>query len=128
MTPMNASLSRSRTIFTPRDGPSAPKRYITDDGQVAALAEATVEIHGRLDAVVYCGAPDGGVYDLEALVRFSGEEITRSSGGGKIVLISDAQDILDLSLEHAFDNRVSIHAMSPNTFRILDAVSDLIRA
>lgn len=107
---------------------SAETVDITDDGQVAALAEATVEIHGRLDAVVYCGIGDQDTTDLAPLIRFSGDEITRSSGTGTIVVISDAPDLIDLSEEHERDSNVTVHTMSPTTFRILDAVSELLGA
>ena len=105
---------------------SAETVDITDDGQVAALAEATVEIHGRLDAVVYCGDLNDAASDLDSLVRFTGDEITRSSGSGTIVLIIDAPDIIDLSREHGLNASIAVHALSPTTFRILDAVSDLV--
>lgn len=107
---------------------SAETVDITDDGQVAALAEATVEIHGRLDAVIYCGIGEDDTTDLAPLIRFSGDEITRSSGAGTIVLISDAPELIDLSAEHERDGAVALHTMSPTTFRILDAVSELLSA
>ena len=103
---------------------SAETVDISDQGELAALAEATVEIYGRLDAVVYCAGTTPEDDDVDSLVRFSRSEI-EGSGGGTIVLISDADNVIDLTREHT-TNAVAVHSLAPTTFRILDAVTDLI--
>ena len=99
---------------------------ITDIGEVAALTEATVEFHGRLDALVFCDAAAQHEEGVESLVQFAGSEMQRS-GGGTIVLITDNPNVIDLT--NITDTKdVITHAMSPSTFRILDEVSALLDA
>ena len=101
---------------------SAETVDIGDEGEVAALIEATAEFEGGLHAIVDC--TNTAAAQLASLLKYGANEIS-NTGGGTIVLVNDSDAVSQLAADHSTAG-VRVHCLHTTTFRILDEVSALL--
>lgn len=101
---------------------SAETVDIGDEGEVAALIEATAEFEGGLHAIVDC--TNTAAAQLASLLKYGTNEIS-NTGGGAIVLVNDSDAVSQLAADHSTAG-VRVHCLHTTTFRILDEVSALL--
>ncbi len=95
---------------------------VADEGEVAAMIEATSEFQGGLHAIVQCASCPP--QHLETLLKHGANEIEQS-GGGAIVFVTDDAQASQLARDHSTP-RVRVHALATGTFRILDEIGELL--